>query len=169
MIDSMGDSGARGASFSCDALVQQPEGKLETRNMPSYSLPAHRPLIRFLLVALVVLAGGASSSMAQTPSHEPNCGNATTTAAMRECAGMRYNKAEQELKAVRAQLLQKLDDTGKAKLQAAQSAWVTFRKANAEFQADLVRGGTLAPLIQITVMADMTEARVAELKKALRP
>jgi len=107
--------------------------------------------------------------MAQTASSQPDCGNASTTAAMRECAGMRYNKAEQELKAVRAQLSQKLDETGKAKLQAAQAAWVQFRKANAEFQADLVRGGTLAPLIQVTVMADMTEARVAELKKALKP
>jgi uncharacterized protein YecT (DUF1311 family) len=82
---------------------------------------------------------------------------------------MRYSQAEQQLKTVRAQLLKKLDDTGKAKLEAAQSAWVQFRKANAEFQADLVRGGTLAPLIQVTVMADMTEARVAELKKALQP
>ena len=107
--------------------------------------------------------------MARTAPHQPDCGNATTTAAMRECAGIRYNKAEQELKSVRTQLSQKLDDMGKAKLQAAQSAWVQFRKANAEFQADLVRGGTLAPLIQITVMADMTEARVAELKKALKP
>jgi uncharacterized protein YecT (DUF1311 family) len=88
---------------------------------------------------------------------------------MRECASARYNKAEQELKAVRAKLALKLDDAGKAKLQTAQAAWVQFRKANAEFQADLARGGTLAPLIQITVMADMTEARVAELKKALQP
>ena len=88
---------------------------------------------------------------------------------MRQCAGMRYNEAEQELKTVLATLYQKLDETGKAKLKAAQAAWLQFRKTNAEFQTDLVRGGTLAPLIQITVMADMTEARVAELKKALQP
>jgi len=137
--------------------------------MPSQILPSHRALTHFLLVAAAVLTTCVSSSQAQTASSQPDCGNASTTAAMRECAGMRYNKVEQELKAVRAQLSQKLDETGKAKLQAAQAAWVQFRKANAEFQADLVRGGTLAPLIQITVMADMTEARVAELKKALQP
>lgn len=133
-----------------------------------YRLSRHRSLARLLLFALGVLVFCASA-MAQTTPPQPDCGNATTTAAMRECAGMRYNKAEQELKTVRAQLSQKLDETGKAKLQAAQSAWVQFRKANAEFQSDLVRGGTLAPLIQITVMADMSEARVAELKKALKP
>ncbi len=137
--------------------------------MLNHSKPSLRSLTRFLLAALAVLSACASSSMPQTASHQPSCGNATTTAAMRECAGIRYNQAEQELKAVRAQLSQKLDETGKAKLQAAQSAWVQFRKANADFQADLVRGGTLAPLIQITVTADMTEARVAELKKALKP
>lgn len=137
--------------------------------MPFYSVPSRRSLVHFLLVAVAVLCACTSSSLAQTPSRQPDCGNATTTAAMRECAGMRYDKAEQQLKAVRAQLSQKLDEAGKAKLQAAQAAWVQFRKANAEFQADLARGGTLAPLIQITVMADMTEARVAELKKALKP
>jgi uncharacterized protein YecT (DUF1311 family) len=137
--------------------------------MPFYSVPSPRSLVHFLLVAVAVLCACTSSSLAQAASRQPDCGNATTTAAMRECAGMRYDKAEQQLKAVRAQLSQKLDETGKAKLQAAQAAWVQFRKANAEFQADLARGGTLAPLIQITVMADMTEARVAELKKALKP
>ncbi len=137
--------------------------------MTNNSIPRRRPLTRLLLAAFAVLSACALSSMAQTASHQPDCGNATTTAAMRECAGIRYNQAEQELKAVRTQLSQKLDETGKAKLQAAQSAWVQFRKANADFQADLARGGTLAPLIQITVMADMTEARVAELKKALKP
>ena len=136
--------------------------------MPFCPLPCHRSLARLFLFALAVSASCAAT-MAQTPPPQPECGNATTTAAMRQCAGMRYNKAEQELKAVRAQLSRKLDETGKAKLEAAQSAWVQFRKANAEFQSDLVRGGTLAPLVQITVMADMTEARVAELKKALKP
>jgi uncharacterized protein YecT (DUF1311 family) len=137
--------------------------------MPSYSLHSPRSPAHILLVALAVLCVCASSAMGQATPHQTGCGSATTTAAMRECAGIRYNKAEQELRAVRAQLSEKLDETGKAKLQAAQAAWIQFRKANAEFQADLVRGGTLAPLIQITVMADMTEARVAELKKALKP
>jgi uncharacterized protein YecT (DUF1311 family) len=137
--------------------------------MPSYSLASPRALAHILLVALVAVCGSASCALAQTASRQPDCGNATTTAAMRECAGIRYNKAEQELKAVRAQLSQKLDETGKAKLQAAQAAWVQFRKANSEFQADLARAVTLAPLIQITVMADMTEARVGELQKALKP
>jgi uncharacterized protein YecT (DUF1311 family) len=133
--------------------------------MHSYLISRHR----YLLLAVICILCGGLSSMAQTAAHQSDCGNASTTAAMRECASARYNKAEQELKAVRAKLALKLDDAGKAKLQAAQVAWVQFRKANAEFQADLGRGGTLAPLIQITVMADMTEARVAELKKALKP
>jgi uncharacterized protein YecT (DUF1311 family) len=124
---------------------------------------------QFLLIAAATLAACALSLTAQNTSHQADCGNATTTAAMRQCATARYTKAEVELRAARVKLLDKLDETGKVKFLASQSAWVQFRKANAEFQADLVRGGTLSPLVQITVMADMTEARVAELKKALEP
>lgn len=126
-------------------------------------------LRNFLLIAAATLAICSYCLTAQDTSHQSDCGNATTTAAMRQCATERYAKAELELRAARAKLLDKLDQTGKAKFLAAQSAWVQFRRANAEFQADLVRGGTLSPLIQTTVMADMTEARVAELKKALEP
>ena len=137
--------------------------------MPSHLRPLHLARARYVFPALAVLAIVASSSLAQTTSHTSDCANATTTAAMRDCAGIRYDKAEQALKAVRAKLSQKLDETGKAKLQAAQAAWLQYRKANADFQASLAGGGTLGPLIEITVMADMTEARVAELKKALKP
>jgi uncharacterized protein YecT (DUF1311 family) len=136
--------------------------------MPSHFWPLRLARARFVFAALAILAV-ASSSPAQTASHSSDCGNATTTSAMRECAGVRYDKAEQELKSVRAQLSRKLDETGKAKLQAAQAAWLQYRKANADFQASLAGGGTLGPLIEITVMADMTEARVAELKKSLKP
>jgi uncharacterized protein YecT (DUF1311 family) len=132
-------------------------------------MPSQHTLKHFLLIAAVVLATGASDLTAQAPPPKPDCGNATTTAAMRSCAAARFSIAEQELRTVRTELLGKLDEQGKIKLLAAQNTWVQFRKANAEFQADLVRGGTLAPLVQITVMADMTEARVAELKKALKP
>ncbi len=138
--------------------------KVKTQHMPS-----HRPLKSFLLIAVVAFAAGAPCLSAPTSPAKADCGNATTTAAMRSCAAARFTAAEQELRTVRAELLEKLDETRKIKFLAAQSTWVQFRKANAEFQADLVRGGTLAPLVQITVMADMTEARVAELKKAMKP
>jgi uncharacterized protein YecT (DUF1311 family) len=97
------------------------------------------------------------------------CGSETTTAAMRNCENLRYQRAEQVLDSVYAELMKQLDKTGKAKLHTVQSAWLQFRQADADFEADIVGEGTLAPLIRVTVMADMTEARARELKKSLRP
>ena len=88
---------------------------------------------------------------------------------MRNCENLRYQRAKQALNSVYAELMKQLDATGKEKLRSVQSAWLQFRQAEADFEADMVREGTLAPLVRVTVMADMTEARTRELKKSLRP
>ena len=88
---------------------------------------------------------------------------------MRNCENLRYQRAEQALNLVYADLLKHLDAAGKAKLRSAQAPWLKFRQAHADFAADMARGGTLAPLIRTTVMADLTEARAAELRKSLQP
>jgi uncharacterized protein YecT (DUF1311 family) len=116
----------------------------------------------YLVISLSTRAG------VQTAETGTDCKNATTTAAMRACENARFQKAEQELNAVYNDLMQQLDVARKEKLRAAQSAWLQFREANADFEADAARGGTLAPLIKITVLADMTEARTVELKKAFQ-
>ena len=88
---------------------------------------------------------------------------------MRSCENNRYQRAEHALDAVYAELMKQLDAAGKEKLRTAQSAWLQFRQAETDFEAQVAEGGTLAPLIRITVMADMTEARAVELKKSLQP
>ena len=88
---------------------------------------------------------------------------------MRNCENLRYEQAQQALDSVYALLMKQLDAGGKEKLRAAQSAWLQFRQADADFQAQVGEDGTLAPLLKITVMADLTEARTAELKKSLQP
>jgi uncharacterized protein YecT (DUF1311 family) len=100
---------------------------------------------------------------------ERSCDSAMTTAAMKTCESTRYEKAQRDLDTTYQVILKKLDSTGQSKLRAAQTAWLRYRQANANYAADAARGGTLGPLIQITVFADMTEARAAELKKALKP
>ena len=108
-------------------------------------------------------------AVAQTGPGAAACGSESTTAAMRNCENLRYQRAAEALDSVYAQLMKQLDETGKAKLRSAQSAWLQFRQADADFEADKARGGTLAPLFRIGVMADLTVARVIELKKSLRP
>jgi len=122
-----------------------------------------------LLCAVPSLCGFPVRAAGQTKQEALPCSSETTTAGMRNCENLRYERAEQALDSVYAKLMKQLDATGKAKLRAAQSAWLQFRQADADFQAQVAEGGTLAPLIKVTVMADLTEARAAELKKSLQP
>jgi len=131
--------------------------------------------VRTRSLAVVLLSVGATFSafpvcaVGQSEKEGAPCGSETTTAAMLNCENLRYQRAQQALESVYADLMKQLDETGKAKLRTVQSAWVRFRRTDSDFEADIVREGTLAPLIRVTVLADMTEARTRELKKSLRP
>ena len=125
--------------------------------------------VAFLCTVCATFGGFPVRAVGQAKQEALPCSSETTTAGMRNCENLRYQRAQQALDSVYAELMKKLDATGKEKLRAAQSAWLQFRQAEADFQADMARGGTLAPLIKITVMADLTEARAAELKKSLQP
>jgi uncharacterized protein YecT (DUF1311 family) len=104
------------------------------------------------------------------PDHAPApCQSQTTTAAMQNCETFRYQQAEPALDSAYKELMAKSDPAGKVKLRAAESAWLLFRKDEADFQVNAARGVTLAPLIRIAVVSDLTENGVAELKKSLRP
>jgi uncharacterized protein YecT (DUF1311 family) len=107
-------------------------------------------------------------AVGQSEKETARCGSETTTAAMQDCENLRYQRAQQALESVYAELMKQLDETGRAKLRTVQSAWLRFRRADSDFEADVAREGTLAPLIRVTVLADMTEARTTELKKSLR-
>jgi len=93
------------------------------------------------------------------------CENAQTTAAMRECENIRYKKANDDMMKAYRDLLKKLKGTEKVQLQRAQMAWLKYREAQADLEAMEANGGTLAPLIRTSVMADLTEARRAQLLK----
>jgi len=66
-------------------------------------------------------------------------------------------------------LSKELNAGPREKLRVAQNAWVRFRDANADFQASLAEGGTMAPLLRIGTLVEMTEARTEELRKEPAP
>lgn len=47
---------------------------------------------------------------------------------------------------------------------AAQRAWIALRDAEAAFAADQFRGGSAAPVLRSTSMAETTEQRIKQLK-----
>jgi uncharacterized protein YecT (DUF1311 family) len=97
------------------------------------------------------------------------CEEAVTTAAMRACEDSHYQIAQRELNAAYQSLMKTLDRGHQQKLRLAERAWLRYRDSNADFQASLVQGGTLAPLVRITVLTDMTNARTQELNKTTPP
>jgi uncharacterized protein YecT (DUF1311 family) len=129
-------------------------------------------LRRALIAALCALpcapAPALGQSAAPSAAESAACENARSTAAMRECEIARLKRADEGMNAAYRSLQSKLDQRGKDKLRAAQQAWIKFRDAEAAYQADAARDGTLAPLIAASAQADLTEARRKELEKAAR-
>jgi uncharacterized protein YecT (DUF1311 family) len=125
-----------------------------------------RPNSLFAARTLCLLTGLLAWHCAEAA--DTGCKDATTTAAMRACENTRYEKSERELNAAYATLTKQLDPTQQEKLRRAQRAWLAFRDANAQFLAGAAQAGTLAPLIKVTALADMTEVRTKELEKLQR-
>ena len=151
------------------------DSSVSTRKLPFLSITdAIRSIRTFpplrAVAILCIIIGLTTGSLAQSavPANqaENECEHAATTSAMRACENNRYKTAQRELNDAYQSLLRHLDDAQKRKLQLAQHAWLRFRDANAEFQASLAQGGTLAPLMKIVSLTEMTEARTSELKKA---
>lgn len=122
-------------------------------------------LFSFLVIAAVSFA----QSTVPTNQTVQDCQQAASESAMRICENGRYEAAQRELNSAYHSLMQRLDIGQKEKLRRSQRAWLRFRTTNADLQASLVQGGTLAPLIKVAALTEMTNARVSELKKALNP
>jgi uncharacterized protein YecT (DUF1311 family) len=122
------------------------------------------------LVSLVCIAAALfAQAPRQTAENASGCENTVTIAAMRTCEASRYAAAQRELNAAYQGLMDRIDSGQKVKLRTTQRAWLRFRDANSDFQASLVQGGTLAPLIRISSLTEMTEARTEELRKQADP
>ena len=93
------------------------------------------------ILAFHLLGVLASHALTQTGDTSSECANAETTAAMRACENARYVRAEKDLDAAYKELTKRLDNARKEKLRLAQRAWLRFRDADADFQADTARGG----------------------------
>ncbi|MBV8897142.1 MAG: DUF1311 domain-containing protein [Acidobacteriaceae bacterium] len=117
--------------------------------------------LRSFIFVPALLVGFVANCLAA----QGDCQNASTTAAMRACENARYEGANHKLEAAYSQLLTTLNPSRKEKLRAAESAWIQFREKNADFLASEAEGGTLAPLLRVGALADMTEERLKELTR----
>ncbi len=94
--------------------------------------------------------------------------HAQTQAQMNNQALAEFKKSDAELNKAYAKVMARLDDEGKEKLKTAQRAWIAFRDAQAELDADISRGGTMVPLLRSSSMTDSTQARIRQLQDYLK-
>jgi len=94
--------------------------------------------------------------------------NAQSQAEMNRQAAKDFEKVDAELNSAYAALMAKLPDAeSKQKLKESQRAWLAFRDAEAAFQADGERGGSMARLIYSTTASELTQAHIEALRKQL--
>lgn len=75
--------------------------------------------------------------------------------------------ADKKLNVVYKKVMATLDEEGQAALKKAQRAWLVYRDAEAEFQADAMRGGSAAPLLYAGTLERLTKARILEIEGSL--
>ena len=98
---------------------------------------------------------------------QPNCNNPQTQSEMNACAGIAYRNADRRLNQVYQQLLPKLPAGRRQQLVTAQQAWMRYRDASCNFERSEVEGGTMAPTIQGSCLARLTEQRTKDLQQYL--
>jgi uncharacterized protein YecT (DUF1311 family) len=112
--------------------------------------------IRHIALFLLIVNVAVTDSRAQSQSQ------------MNQEAYADFEKADAALNKIYAQVLTKLDKEGQGKLKAAQRAWVAFRDAQADLDADYMRGGSAAPLLHSGSLAGTTRRRIQDLKDFLK-
>lgn len=122
---------------------------------------------RHLLATLLLAAAShtAGAQAAPQPASTSACDGLTTTAAMLSCEQTRLQQLSGELQGVIAQLQTQLSPLSKIRLASSQVAWIRYRDSSAALDASTEQGGTLAPLLQVTTKADLTQQRVLQLRK----
>jgi uncharacterized protein YecT (DUF1311 family) len=114
--------------------------------------------LSLMMCAVCLLICGCQSTSAPAPRKEP------TQLDMNRQAAAGVEKADQQLRQLLTELRAKLDATGRAKLQASQTAWLAYRKAEAESYANPYHGGSMWPIVYSASLADTTERRIGQLR-----
>jgi uncharacterized protein YecT (DUF1311 family) len=110
------------------------------------------------MTAFVVLAGAACMGPAQAQSQMQ----------LNQEAGAEFQKADRQLNDVYKKLLAATSADWKAKLTAAQLAWITFRNRECEFETIATVGGSIHGMMVANCQTRLTLHRVGELERLLK-
>lgn len=136
----------------------------------------------FALLLLFVCAHAASAQEAKpaapqerpaspTPDEldlEDPCPGSNTQYELNRCAARARDKADAELNKVYRELMKDTGTTERAKLRAAQLAWIKFRDAHCAYESIGNKGGSIYPMVFSFCLAKTTDARTKQLQEILR-
>ena len=106
--------------------------------------------------------------LSQNQEKKDPCADAQSQAEMNMCWGKEYKAADAKMNKTYQDFMSKLDESERMQLKNAQLAWLKYRDANCDFVADQYKGGTMRPMIAAICLADVTNARVNELKSQIK-
>jgi uncharacterized protein YecT (DUF1311 family) len=124
---------------------------------PSGWHAAHALLLCLALLCLPLLLAGRAGAA------EPDCGNASTQAAMNQCAQQAFEAASAEYAGRYAALSALLPGDQRIRLRRMQAAWIAYRTAACRYEAGPSNGGSAQGLVYWQCAARLTQARAAEL------
>ena len=112
------------------------------------------------LIALSILVGRPAGAQAPAaPDSIGPCLAAQIQWALTSCADSAYHRADADLNRTYRRVLTRLSHADRAKLRAAQRAWVRFRDAQCTFEAAAYDGGSMQPMVESLCLESITRAR----------
>jgi uncharacterized protein YecT (DUF1311 family) len=99
---------------------------------------------------------------------EDPCPGSNTQFELNQCAARARDSADAELNKVYRELLKNTSGAERAKLRAAQLAWIKFRDAQCDYESVGNKGGSIYPMVYSFCLAGVTKARVEQLREILR-
>ncbi|HLL16380.1 MAG TPA: lysozyme inhibitor LprI family protein [Pyrinomonadaceae bacterium] len=99
---------------------------------------------------------------------EDPCPGSNTQFELNRCAARARDKADAELNKVYRELLKDTGAAERAKLRAAQLAWIKFRDAHCDYESVGNKGGSIYPMVFSFCLAKVTAERVKQLREIMR-
>ncbi|HEX8423249.1 MAG TPA: lysozyme inhibitor LprI family protein [Pyrinomonadaceae bacterium] len=99
---------------------------------------------------------------------EDPCPGSNTQYELNQCAARARDKADAELNKVYRELVKDTGTAERAKLRAAQLAWIKFRDAQCDYESIGNKGGSMYPMVSSFCLARVTTERVKRLQEILR-
>lgn len=98
---------------------------------------------------------------------EDPCPGSNTQFELNRCAARARDRADAELNKVYRELMKDAGATERAKLRAAQLAWIKFRDAHCDYTSVGNKGGSIYPMVYSFCLAKVTTERGKQLREII--